>query len=331
MIATTHAAGRFLTSSERMIVDLHTRVWSNPDQLGHGSTARLRARQTQTGVSIDASPAAHDQAMTCVDRALIVGFRSELTGADIPAEYIASLVAQSPGRRLGAAGIDPMHGGAIDQVSHALNLGLSAIAVSPMGQGFHPAHSAALRVYERCADAGLPLIVCDPPVLTAEGVLEFGRPCAWDEVARSFPTLPILMTGLGHPWLDETLMLLGKHESIHADISGVASRPWQLYTALQQASSLGVMNKLMFGSGFPYDTPARVIETLYTLNSYSHGTHLPTIPRPQIRAIIERDSLACLGIEQDVRAPQAPTTVESARGGAGSSHRLRSMQAGGRL
>jgi hypothetical protein len=307
-----------------MIVDLHTTVWTNPDQLGHDAAARLRTQQTHAGLPLDASPMAHEQAMSCVDRALVIGFRSRLMGADVPAEFIASLTSQAPGRRLGAAGVDPMEEGATDHVLIAASLGLSGIAVSPVGQGFHPAHSEALRVYECCADRGMPVIVCQPPIMTAECVLEFGRPSSWDEVARAFPGLPILIAGMGHPWIDETLVLLGKHENMYADISGVASRPWQLYTTLLQASSLGVMNKLMFGSGFPYDTPARVIETLYTLNSYSHGTHLPSIPRAQIRAIIERDSLACLGIEPDdasSRSQQA-APVTAAWPAAGRRHRL---------
>jgi hypothetical protein len=63
---------------------------------------------------------------------------------------------------------------------------------------------------------------------------------------------------------------------------------------------MGVMEKLLFGSGFPFDTPVGAIEALYSVNSYSHGTQLPSVPRSQIRGIVERDSLACLGIETDL-------------------------------
>ena len=95
----------------------------------------------------------------------------------------------------------------------------------------------------------------------------------------------------------ETLFLLGKHEHVFADLSGVASRPWQLYNALLNAMSFGVMDRLLFGSGFPRETPAKAIESLYLVNQFSHGTQFPSIPRTQIRQIIERDSTECLGIE----------------------------------
>lgn len=283
-----------------MIIDLHTRVWSNLDQLGREIAERLRSRPVERWGHLDASPPAHESAMSCVDAALVLGFCAERMGAGIPNEFIAEHVGKEPRRRLGIAGIDPMSDAALDQIDAAVGLGLVGVTVAPVCQGFHPAHSAAVRVYERCAELSLPLIVAQDTALTASAELEFGRPSAWDEVARTIPGLPIVLGQLGYPWIDETLVLLSKHEHLYADISSVASRPWQLYNALLSASGLGVMEKLLFGSGFPHETPARAIENMYTVNAYSHGTHLPSIPRSSIRSIVERDSLACLGIEADV-------------------------------
>ena len=114
------------------------------------------------------------------------------------------------------------------------------------------------------------------------------------------PKLPIVISQLGHPWIDETLLLLSKHECVFADISLVSSRPWQLYNALLDAFSMDVMDKLLFGSGFPLETPARAIESLYTVNAFSHGTQMPSVARASIRSIVERDSLACLCIDSEI-------------------------------
>jgi hypothetical protein len=164
-------------------------------------------------------------------------------------------------------------------------------------------------VYERCAELALPLFVTVEEPLTAATVLEFARPGAWDEVARALPSMPIVIGQIGHPWIDEALLLVGKHERVFADISGVAARPWQLYNALLSASSMGVMDKLLFGSGFPNESPASAIESLYSVNAYSHGTQLPSIPRSALRAIVEKDSLACLVIKAEI-ASSRPTTDE---------------------
>ena len=60
------------------------------------------------------------------------------------------------------------------------------------------------------------------------------------------------------------------------------------------------MGKLLFGSGFPHDDPARAIESLYTLNAFSQGTQLPSLARSSVRAIVEHDPLPALGIEADL-------------------------------
>ena len=295
-----------------MIIDLHTHVWANLDQLGPEVAARRRSRAAGNGTQLDASPTAHERTMGCVDGAVVLGFRADRLGARIPNEFIAEFAAKDPSRRVGVAGIDPMSDDVADELEAAISLGLVGVTVSPACQGFHPAHSDAMRVYERCAELALPVFVTVEEPLTAAAVLEFARPGTWDEVARSFPTLPLVIGQIGHPWIDEALVLVGKHEHVYADISGVATRPWQLYNALLNATSMGVMDKLLFGSGFPNDTPARAIESVYTVNAYSHGTQLPSIARPSLRAIVEKDSLACLGINAEIASsPREPEEHEA--------------------
>lgn len=285
-----------------MIVDTHTHIWSNLEQLGREISSKLRARATDRLAMFDAGPAAHERAMNCVDGAIVFGFRSDRLGARIPNELIAEFVGKDSRRRVGVCGVDPMNDDALDQLNAGHDLGLVGATVSPACQGFHPAHSSAMQVYERCAELAMPLFITTVDPLTPNAVLEFGRPVLWDEVAQAFPKLPIVIGKLGYPWIDETLVMLGKHPNMYADIAGVASRPWQLYNALLSATNLGVMDKLLFGSGFPFDTPAKAIEALYSVNSYSHGTHLPSVPRSLIRGIVERDALACLGIDTEIAA-----------------------------
>lgn len=294
-----------------MIFDIRTYIWSSLDQLGRHLADRLLHTLGERPGPLDASPTAHDRAMTCVDASFVLGFRSERLGARIPNELVAEFVGHDPQHRLGVAGVDPMMADAVQQVRAADELGLVGIAVSPSCQGFHPANSAAMRVYDECANRNMPVFIAALDPLTPGAELEFARPALWDEVARTFPSLPLLISQLGHPWIDETLVLLSKHRSIFADISGVASRPWQLYNSLLSAASFGVMDRLLFASGFPYDTPERTIESLYSVNAYSHGNQLPTVPRAQIRGIVERDALACMGIEATVSPRKAePVAVD---------------------
>jgi uncharacterized protein len=271
-----------------MIIDVRTHLWSSLDMLGREIAQGLRKRSAARFEQYEGVMGMHDRAMACVDASLVFGFRSERLGARVPNELVASFVASAPKRRLGVGGIDPMSEDAISQVNACADLGLVAVTVSPACQGFHPAHSTAMRVYERCASHGFPVFVTSFEPLTANAVLEFGRPSLWDEVAQAFPQLPIVFSGFGYPWIDEAIMMLGKHDRVHADISSVAMRPWQLFNALLTASGMGVMDKLLLGSGFPFDTPESAIENMYSINAHSHGTQLPSVPRSQIRGIVER-------------------------------------------
>ncbi len=294
-----------------MIIDIHSRIWSSLDQFGRDAADRLRRRYAETWSLLDGSPAAHEQAMACVDGVCVLGFRSDLLGAAIPNELVAEYVGRDPGRRFGVAGIDPMSATAIAEIDHAVSLGLIGVTVSPSAQGFHPSHSSAMRVYEKCAELSLPVFITNATPIAPRSMLEFGRPSALDEIARSLPNLRLVVAELGYPWIDETLILLAKHPHVYADLSGISSRPWQLYNALLTASSLSVIDKLLFGSGFPFETPVKAIETLYSVNTFGHGTQLPSVQRAKLRTIVERDSLACLGIESELSARTSDANSDS--------------------
>lgn len=280
-----------------MIVDTHTQIWANLDQLGRQVASRIRDRSPQAWAEFDGSPASHQNAMSYVDMALVFGFRSDRLGAHVPNEFVADFVSQSPERRAGVAGIDPLASDATDQFTAAIDMGFVGMNISPAMQGFHPAHSDAMELYERAVEHGTPIFVTLGDPMPADAMLEFARPMLWDEVARTFPTLPIVINQLGHPWIEETLLMLSKHPKMYADISGVASRPWQLYNALLTAQSMRVIDKLLFGSGFPRETPAKTIEALYSINGFTSGTQLPSIPRSQVRSIVERRVDECIGLD----------------------------------
>ena len=63
----------------------------------------------------------------------------------------------------------------------------------------------------------------------------------------------------------------------------------------------GVLRKLLFGTDYPIATPAETLAGLRALNDIPRRTGLPGIPEDEIEAIIERDSLALLGLERPPR------------------------------
>ncbi|MBC03325.1 MAG: hypothetical protein CMJ34_08500 [Phycisphaerae bacterium] len=284
-----------------MIIDAQTRIWPSVDRLGRESADIARRQQASRWIRESAEPGQLEVDLDPIDAALVFGYRCERQDASIANEWVADVVARSRGRLMGVAGIDPMSTDALDELARAVDMGFVAVTVCPSDQGFHPTNSTAMRLWERCQHLGLPVFVSRPGPPCPGAILEFDRPLNWDEVARSIPELSVVLSGIGSPWVEETLLLLQKHPRIFADTAGLVKRPWQLFQALLGASSMGITEKLLFASGWPAETPAKAIETIYSVNGFSHGTQLPSIPRPQLRSIVERDLPTVLGM------PIAPT------------------------
>lgn len=291
-----------------MIVDCHTHVWQSPDQLGQLDLGDLpkRSRAQAPRISpnrtiwrsIPSADVEHHWAQSgTVDKSIVLGFKSRYLRAEIPNQYVADYVRRFPAKLIGFAGIDPTERDAVGEVKLAKSdLQLRGLTISPANQDFHPADSRAMRVYAEAERLGMPVLIHPGSQFTEHSKLEFGRPHLLDEVARSFPQLRIVIAQLGQPWVDETILMLGKHANVFADVSGLLRRPWQAYNSLVSAYEYGVTDKLLFGSDFPYTNATECIETLYSINQLAQGTNLPVVPREALRGIVERDTLALLGL-----------------------------------
>lgn len=293
-----------------MIVDVHTHIWQSPDQLGQldlGETPRApRIRPPRAGTAASRTvwrtipsgdPDHHWAQSSAVDKSIVLGFKSRYLHAEIPNRYVADYVARNPQKLIGFAGIDPTEKDAAAELRIAKeDLNLRGVTISPPNQDFHPSDSRAMRVYAEAEALGMPILVHPGGRFTEQSKLEYGRPYLLDEVARTFPKLRLVISQLGQPWIDETICLLGKHPNVFADVSGLLGRQWQTYNALVSAHQAGVIDKMLFGSDFPYTSAAECIETLYSINQLAQGTNLPVVPREALRGIVERDALALLGL-----------------------------------
>ncbi|MCG3128188.1 MAG: hypothetical protein CHACPFDD_03064 [Phycisphaerae bacterium] len=285
-----------------MIVDCHTQIWDSSAQVRHlnlGSSNELRA-----------DAAWHLAASEPVDRSIVLGFKSRYLEAEISNTFVADYVRRHSTKLVGFAGIDPTDPNCLTELAQAQEvLKLKGITLSPGLQDFHPCDTRAMRVYDECAQRRMPVLFQQNNRNPASR-LEYARPIHLDEVATDFPDLRIVIAHAGYPWIDETIVMLGKHRYVYAEISGLLSQPWIAYNALLSAYQYGVIDRLLFGSDFPFRSPASCIETLYSINQISHGTNLPAIPRENLRGIVERDALALLGIAERRPAPAASTVVE---------------------
>lgn len=284
-----------------MIVDCYTHTWKSIDQLGR-CTPPDRIHPSSRVNSHESDVADRDHhfaAAEPVATTIVLGFKSRYLDAEIPNDQVAAYVAQHKDRLIGFAGIDPTNPkeAEAELLRATSELAMKGIVVAPAAQDFHPADSRARRVYDVAQSLQMPVLFHTGIHIAAEAKLEYARPVLLDEIARDFPDLKIIIAHMGYPWVSETLVLLAKHANVYSEISWLLHQPFQAYQTLLSAHQYGVMDKLLFGSGFPFAAASNCIEELYSLNHLISGTNLPIIPRDKIRGIVERDTLNLLGIE----------------------------------
>lgn len=283
-----------------MIIDCRTHLWTNMAQLGDMLSNQLKKHGAPGWTATVADPEAHDRSTKLIDVTFVHGLHAEIIHADVPTELIVDFCRRKPDKRLPVAGIDPLSKNSISRLKDAIELGTIAITLSPSLAQFHPTNSSAMQLYAVCQEYNLPVFFFNDLPLVSSSVMEYARPSLLDEVAIEFPNLKIILTSGGYPWIDETMTLCQKHENVFCDIGGTIKHPWHRYQTLISAHALNVIDKLIFGSGFPQEEPETAIESIYSTNTIVQGVPMPVIPRKSIKSIIEADLFKKLGIKKSV-------------------------------
>ena len=176
------------------------------------------------------------------------------------------------------------------------DMGMAGVVMYCCEAGFHPCHSRAMQFYEIAQELKLPVFFHNCGAMNSHAVLDYARPYLLDEVARTFADLKIIVGGMGGAFYGETLELLKKHDNVYADLTINPDKMWQTYNLVIGGYEAEVMDKLIFGSGYPAATPSKCAEVLLGFNRIMADTSLPPVPREELRAIVERDAFKELGI-----------------------------------
>jgi len=261
-----------------MIVDCHTHISSSDNSFG--ASEHLQATETVN---------------TCIVLATPGDSSSEVN------QKLSDYVTEHKAKMVGFGLVEPTKDDisikALKSITEKLEL--PGVVLNCASCGFHPAHSRAMRFYESAEALGLPVFFHNAIYhREPNAILSYAQPYLLDEVAAKFPALKIIIGTMGVPFVEQTLSMLAKHENVYADLTIKPDRVWMVYNMVVAAHERGVMNKLLFGSGYPLATAGQCIETLLGFNKLLGDTNLPTVPRGNIRNIIERDTLGLLGIKK---------------------------------
>lgn len=277
-----------------MIVDCHSHIMLYPAHISETFVAEA-SRAKSEPVNLNAAPEDHWQAMAPVEYSIVFGMRAKHTGLVVPNDFVADYVKQHPEKLIGFASVDPNEPDYMDELKRATKgLGLRGLKLAPIYQNYHPLDERILPVYDFCERNELPILIHQGTTFPRLGPLKYAPPILLEDVAFQFPKLTMIVAHMGHPWIGETIALVRKQPHFYTDISALFYRPWQFYNALMLAYEYGVINKLLFGSDYPFTTPQQTVDALTNINSIVGSSGLPRIPEKAIEEIIYRDSLRLL-------------------------------------
>lgn len=282
-----------------LTIDAHTRMW--PDDRPWPLRRPPSSRWTR-----------FPEAMSTVDRAFVLASRSSRLDIHIPTADLVAFCAEAPHQRLPFAAIDPLADSLADDLAEAAHHSVVGITIAPADTGVRPTHDRFVQVLDWCAERSLPVHISNPFLLHPASTIDFARHALLDEVLADLPNLRVVLGDLAVVPLEETLLILAKHDNVFAECSRIATRPWHLRHTLACAYEREVASRLLIGSGFPFSTPEEVVGAAYSINAHASSSSGAPVPPEIIRAIVDRDALRALDIDTiDLPPLPAPTNTSS--------------------
>jgi uncharacterized protein len=275
------------------IVDCHTHLMWYPDHVSQeyaeeALASKLIKLQMSGGLaysgrldlhSYDSKPEDHWKVSEPADHVVVFGLQAKATGLWVPNEIIADYVKQHPKKMQGWASVDPTQPDCIDQLVYCVEeLGLKGLKLGPVYQHFDPQDRAHWPLFAKAQEYGLPIMWHQGTTFPSKAKLKWGLPLQLEDIAMDFPDLKMIIAHLGHPWEEDTVVLVRKCPNVYTDISAVHYRPWRYWQAMVTAMEYGITHKILLASDFPSGTISNVIDGLRNVNAPVEGTNLPKIP-----------------------------------------------------
>ena len=281
-------------------VDVHTHLGQHGIHV-HAPLAEHEIRAWGS-VSWDVEPAQHAIAAESAGHSIVLAFDAEPVGVVVSNEYVAETIAGHD-NLIGFASVNPNRPNAPDLLVHAIEkLGLRGLKLGPTYQHFHAHDTVALDLVEVANHYRIPVVWHQGTTFTSAAIAEYARPLDLDLVARRFPDLPMWIAHFGHPWMEEAVSVVRRHEHLYLDTSALDTRPWQLAQALASAYEYRSMDRIIFGSDYPFSTVERTVAGLTAATELCHRLGIAPLGPDDVDAIRYRDSLSLLGLSPTTTA-----------------------------
>jgi predicted TIM-barrel fold metal-dependent hydrolase len=172
-------------------------------------------------------------------------------------EEVAAFCRFKPDRLIGFASIHPERYKPELKAEYAITrLGLKGVKLYPHS-GFYPNDPRLDRVYEKCADLGIPVMIHTGIKALRWQWIKYNNPIYVDDVATNFPELDIIMCHGGFPWCEEFLAVVYSNPNIWVDITFMDyierafERPGLVEHTMKSLVNLVGADRILWGSEGP--------------------------------------------------------------------------------
>lgn len=303
-----------------MIVDCHSHYWE-PRHLESAWVQQLgRIAREHDDDRLCITPEAYRTGLRGAERAIVFGLQARAAGIMVDNDDVAAFVRRMGGGVVGFLSVDPTDPGAADEVERASqDLGLRGVKLGPPYQDVSPLDPRALRVFERCARLGLPVLIHQGAIFASAGHLAEANPILLDDVALKFPSLRIIIAHLGHPWVHETAIVMRRHPNVFGDVAALYRRPRMLMDGLSAAREYGVLDKVLFGTDYPFTSVAGSIDGITRVVEAMSAAFPGHVGPEDLEALLHRSTFELLELPDDgisLHAGAAPAVAAAGEGGA---------------
>ena len=178
----------------------------------------------------------------------------------------------------------------MEMLRHGIeDLGLRGVKFGPIYNGVPLSDPRLVPVYEYCQKNNIPLTMHMGTTFARVAPVELGRAVYVDEVANRYPDLTMILAHMGHPWYEECIVVSRKQPNVFCEVSALSYRPWQYYNILITAQEYRIIDKIFFGTDFPFARVDESVDGLLGINDQLAGTALPRVSRETQEAILRSD------------------------------------------
>jgi len=157
-------------------------------------------------------------------------------------DYIAQTVKKFPDRVIGFACINPWLPGALDELRRSVKeLGLKGLKLHPLLHGYAiDNHQLVDPVFKACQEM-------DIPIIAHGGESLFTMPHAFEEMARTFPKVKLIMAHAGFMYsTDQAIRAAKRNENLYLDMT--ATTAWDVTHAVEEVGP----ERILMGSDTPF-------------------------------------------------------------------------------